>query len=270
MIPRHLHVITTRRATSDEKKAAEERNIILHEMPVTRIELISPSSDQLRPLLAQQLPWVFTSRNGVAGCRHALGELADTVTMPGPSLVYAVGPGTAHEAVFGDVPVVVPDEHNAIGLARRILLDTQLTEVIHWCGVRRRPEFSERLSAADVSVHEVIVYDTLPEPDISVPSIKPDAVLFYSPSAVDALMENGLLPDWPCPLVAIGTTTADALQAAVAGLQQGTSKSARQPGPAGSAGTGPLFGSAGIYTAAKAAPAAMMEMAVQLNEIPDE
>jgi uroporphyrinogen-III synthase len=287
MIPRHLHVITTRRATSDEKKAAEERNIILHEMPVTRIELISPPSDQLRPLLPQLLPWVFTSRNGVAGCWHALGELADMVTIPGPSLVYAVGPGTAHEAVFGDVPVVVPDEHNAIGLAGRILLDTQITEVIHWSGVRRRPEFSERLSAAGVIVHEVIVYDTLPEPEIPVPSIKPDAVLFYSPSAVDALMATGELPAWSCPLIAIGTTTADALQLAVAGLpgirmgsgstgipasksDEGSTPSAGNQHKTGRAGADILFGSAGIYTAARATPAAMMDMAVQLNEIPDE
>jgi uroporphyrinogen-III synthase len=170
MIPRHLNVITTRRATSAEKRAAEERGIILHEMPLTRINLISPPAEQLKPLLPQHLPWVFTSRNGVAGCRHALGVMSGRVTSSGPSVVYAVGPGTAQEAGFGDVPVVLPDAYDAIGLAKRILLDTQITEVVHWCGVRRRPELGERLGAAGVLVHEVIVYDTLPETDIPVPS----------------------------------------------------------------------------------------------------
>lgn len=276
MIPRHLHVITTRRATSAEKSAADERGIILHEMPLTRINLISPPADQLTPLLPQRLPWVFTSRNGVAGCRHALGEMSGRAPSAGPSMVYAVGPGTAQEAGFGDVPVVVPDApdaYDAIGLAKRILLDTQITEVIHWCGVRRRPELGERLGAADVLVHEVIVYDTLPETDIPVPSIKPDAVLFYSPSAVEALFEGGALPQWTCPLIAIGNTTADALQSAIAGLKT------RKSDPLQSAVTGQLnrhtdagtpFGSAGIYTAARATPAAMMEMAVHLNELHDD
>ncbi|MCA1802878.1 MAG: uroporphyrinogen-III synthase [Rhodothermaceae bacterium] len=142
---------------------------------------------------------------------------------------------------------MIPDAYDAVGLAKRILLDTQITELIHWCGLRRRPEFGERLGAAGVLVHEVIVYDTLPETDITVPSIKPDAVLFYSPSAVEALFEGGPLPQWSCPLIAIGQTTADALQSAVA-----------------------PFGSAGIYTAASATPEAMMEMAVNLNEFADD
>ncbi|MFU8860425.1 MAG: uroporphyrinogen-III synthase [Cyclonatronaceae bacterium] len=276
MIPRHLHVITTRRATSTEKSAAEEHGIILHEMPLTRISLISPPADQLRPLLTQRLPWVFTSRNGVAGCRHALGEMSERATSAGPSMVYAVGPGTAVEAKFWDVPVVIPeapDAYDAIGLAKRILHDTQITEVIHWCGVRRRPELGERLGAAGVLVHEVIVYDTLPETDIPVPSVKPDAVLFYSPSAVEALFEGGALPQWTCPLIAIGNTTADALKLAVAGLKT------RKYDPLESAVTGQLnrhtdagtpFGSAGIYTAARATPDAMMEMAVHLNEVSDD
>jgi uroporphyrinogen-III synthase len=273
MIPRHLNVITTRRATSAEKRAAEERGIILHEMPLTRINLISPPAEQLKPLLPQHLPWVFTSRNGVAGCRHALGVMSGRVTSSGPSVVYAVGPGTAQEAGFGDVPVVLPDAYDAIGLAKRILLDTQITEVVHWCGVRRRPELGERLGAAGVLVHEVIVYDTLPETDIPVPSVKPDAVLFFSPSAVESLFERGTLPDWSCPLIAIGNTTADVLESAVAGLKT------RKYDPLKSAVTGQLnrhtdagmpFGSAGIYTAARATPDAMMEMAVHLNDVSDD
>jgi uroporphyrinogen-III synthase len=276
MIPRHLHVITTRRATSAEKSAAEEHGIILNEMPLTRISLISPPAVQLRPLLRQRLPWVFTSRNGVAGCRHALGEMSGRIKSEGLSIVYAVGPGTAEEVKFWDVPVVVPDApdaYDAIGLAKRILLDTQITEAIHWCGVRRRPELGERLGAAGVLVHEIIVYDTLPETDIPAPSIKPDAVLFYSPSAVEALFEGGALPQWTCPLIAIGNTTADALQSAVAGLK--TRKSdPLQPAVSGqknrNTDAGTPFGSAGIFTAARATPDAMMEMAVHLNEVSDD
>jgi uroporphyrinogen-III synthase len=300
MIPRDLHVITTRAATAQEKAAAENRGIILHEMPLTRIEPVQPPAGVLRELLSRSLPWVFTSRNGVRGCRQALESLRNTDASEPPSirypeLVFAVGQATASEAEslirqfpasfgegrdpagsgkgmekskdgfkYGSPQLIVPEEHDGTGLAGRMLEERGLTEAIHWCGRRRRPELSEHLGAGGVTIHEIVVYDTHLETGAGdhetgdpvtglfatgVPV--PHAVLFYSPSAVGALAAIDNRPGWPatCYMIAIGATTAEALR--MSGL------------------AGP-HGESLIFTAAEATPEAMMDLAVKLNEIHDE
>jgi uroporphyrinogen-III synthase len=242
MIPRDLHVITTRHASRREREAAEKQGVILHEMPLTRILLIDPPSDQLRLVLKQPLPWVFSSRNGVDGCREALTGTASGIPLTMPTRIYAIGPGTAEDADFGGIPVFIPDRFDATGLAEKILKDAEVTEVVHWCGVRRRPELRSLLNDADVHVNEILVYDTLVEKDATLPGITPGAVLFYSPGAVDALMKMQPVPQWDCPLIAIGETTAENLR---------------------------LAGFKNIFTAASPSPDTMMEMALQLNEVSD-
>ncbi|MEX2585504.1 MAG: uroporphyrinogen-III synthase, partial [Balneolaceae bacterium] len=155
--------------------------------------------------------WVFTSQNGVHGFSRSVRPEGYNAT---PEQVYAVGDSTA-EAVREETGCTprVPDRQDAVWLARLMLDDLGSGEgvtVIHWCGNRRRPELEDLLREAKVLYVPVEVYLTELN-RMSFPDREVEAVLFYSPSAVEAFRNsNGFsrkLPD----LFAIGQTTAEQL-----------------------------------------------------------
>ena len=96
---------------------------------------------------------------------------------------------------------------NAHDLANRIMEDG-IKELLFFCGNLRRPELPQALSAAGVTVHELVVYETLLTPVAAPTDVQ--AVLFFSPSAVESFFSlNQLNHDAVC--FAIGNTTADSI-----------------------------------------------------------
>lgn len=189
--------------------------------------------------------WVFTSQNGVHGFSRSVRSEGYDVT---PERVYAVGGATA-EAVREETGYTpgVPDRQDAVGLAHLILEDQAVSRaagkslnesklrllqqentgssradstreggdeegitVIHWCGNKRRPELEGLLREANVLYVPVEVYLTELN-KMSFPDREVEAILFYSPSAVEAFRSSigfsRKLPD----LFAIGQTTAEQL-----------------------------------------------------------
>lgn len=102
---------------------------------------------------------------------------------------------------------IVAEADNAQTLARMIL-EQGTTNLIFFCGNLRRDELPETLRAAGVQVHEMVVYETVLLPVVTAPA---DAVLFFSPSAVESFFSvNQLKPETVC--FAIGATTATAVK----------------------------------------------------------
>lgn len=96
---------------------------------------------------------------------------------------------------------------NAAELAKKII-DQKLKEVVFFCGNLRRPELPRMLAEAGIKVHEVEVYETFGTPRPIAQDY--EAVLFFSPSAVDSFfLSNKLDPSVVC--FTLGTTTAKAL-----------------------------------------------------------
>lgn len=173
--------------------------------PVLNSALLKQARSVERPI------WVFTSRNGVYGFSRSVRSEGYDVT---PEQVYAVGDSTTETVIeeTGYTPRV-PDRQDAVGLAHLILDDLESGEgviVIHWCGNRRRPELEDLLREAKVLYVPVEVYLTELN-RMSFPDREVEAILFYSPSAVEAFRNsNGFSRKLP-ELFAIGQTTAEQL-----------------------------------------------------------
>jgi uroporphyrinogen-III synthase len=91
--------------------------------------------------------------------------------------------GQTKEAVKQQFPSanILTEANNASDLAQKII-QSDIKEVVFFCGNKRREELPLALKEAEVEMHEVVVYETFDSPsEINEPL---DAVLFFSPSAV--------------------------------------------------------------------------------------
>ena len=96
---------------------------------------------------------------------------------------------------------------NASDLAAKIL-EENIKEIIFFCGNQRRDELPQILRNAGVTVHEVVVYETVETP-VKL-EVDFNGILFFSPSAVSSFFSaNQLNGGTVC--FAIGETTADAI-----------------------------------------------------------
>jgi len=128
-----------------------------------------------------------------------------------------VGDKTAAALKELGIKAQVPAGQHASGLAKVIIKEEEIIpagndkpKLIHWCGNRSRPELTEELAAAGMDLLPLEVYATYLN-ELKLPEKPTDAILFYSPSAVEAFRHSGgfkaVLPE----LFAIGNTTAEAL-----------------------------------------------------------
>lgn len=152
--------------------------------------------------------FVFTSKHGVDGFFRFSSEYRVT---PFSGVVYAVGPSTADRLEKSGWDVHVPEKHNAQALADLIIDEMKTGKIAWFCGNRRRTEFQGRLSNSGFDVLPLVVYNTLSHSEeIDMKGIK--AMAFYSPSAVEAFLEENMIPG--IPVFAIGPTTATTLREA--------------------------------------------------------
>lgn len=97
---------------------------------------------------------------------------------------------------------------NAEALAQRIITGNTYHTIVFVCGASRRERLPEILRNNGINVLEVIVYETLHTPHRVISN--PDAVLFFSPSAVHSFFSINQLPgNTIC--CAIGAATAAAI-----------------------------------------------------------
>ena len=102
---------------------------------------------------------------------------------------------------------IAGEAEDAAGLANKIIKQ-EVREIIFFCGNKRREELPAALKAADVKVHEIVLYETIETPLVIKDHF--DAVLFFSPSGVQSFFaSNEPPPDTIC--FAIGRTTATSI-----------------------------------------------------------
>lgn len=227
-------ILVTRPLSESQQAYARDLGLEPLMEPAIRIGFPVISRALLKQARSVERPvWVYTSQNGVHGFSRSVRSEGYDVT---PEQVYAVGNSTA-EAVMEETGYTprVPDRQDAVGLARLILEDLSVARaegntyngsgrpgstreggseegvtVIHWCGNRRRPELEDFLREAEVLYVPVEVY-LMELNRMSFPDREVEAILFYSPSAVEAFRNsNGFSSKLP-ELFAIGQTTAEQL-----------------------------------------------------------
>ncbi|MBS7787572.1 uroporphyrinogen-III synthase [Flavobacterium sp. CYK-55] len=96
---------------------------------------------------------------------------------------------------------------NAAALAQKITADFRAHRFAFFCGDLRRDELPNLLSEHQISLDEIQVYRTRLTPHKI--TSEPNALLFFSPSAVESYLQNNPLTEAVC--FCIGSTTAAAL-----------------------------------------------------------
>jgi uroporphyrinogen-III synthase len=119
--------------------------------------------------------------------------------------------GKTREAVLNALVLeknIVATAENASALAQKII-EHDVKEILFFCGNKRREELPAILKKNGITVHEIIVYETIEIPSIITADI--DGIQFFSPSAVHSFFSvNSLTRNTVC--FAIGNTTADAIK----------------------------------------------------------
>lgn len=199
-------VLTTKKLTDElYEKAAHAFELITEEMTA-----IFPVED---PRTRQQvLKYAEDRRNVVFTSTHSVDVVEDILHHDKKDLpqwnVFTLN-GRTKTAVsrFLSTEAIAATAANAAELATKII-ELELKEVVFFCGNLRRPELPRMLGEAGIMVHEVEVYETFGTPRPVTQDY--EAVLFFSPSAVDSFFLSNK-PDPAVVCFALGNTTAQVL-----------------------------------------------------------
>lgn len=169
----------------------------------------SVSIDQEKVVLLQELfqkniMVAFTSMNAV----EAIGALQGASDANWS--VYCIGTKTAEfVGRYLSNATIIGTAQNAKELGKLIVEESMADAIYFFCGNIRRDDLPNVLASSNIRLEETIVYDTTmirEKVDANY-----DAILFYSPSAVESFFSANKLKEETI-LFAIGKTTAEALQ----------------------------------------------------------
>lgn len=174
-------------------------------LPFIEIKKIdSPEFNQQVELLAQQkLQVIFTSNNAVESVAAFLPEKHNWK-------IHCLGGATKDAVVkhFGK-DIIVTTAKSASLLAKKIVEQGDIKEVTFFCGDQRLDDLPETLGSNNITVHEVIAYNTLQTPHEVQEDY--DGILFFSPTAVHSFFSiNTIRTD--VVLFSIGRTTSATIQ----------------------------------------------------------
>ena len=152
--------------------------------------------DSLRRL--REYHWVFfTSQNAVRALQERSEQLKVSLhDAIGTAQIAAVGPATAEAARAAGLAIAyVAKEHNGVALAQELQAEVRGKRVLLPRSDRANHDLVETLQRLGAHVTEIIAYKTLRPASDDTHNLEnilqdvPDAVLFFSPSAVHHLRE---------------------------------------------------------------------------------
>jgi uroporphyrinogen-III synthase len=195
--------------TGSLEDALANRLAEYHEVDVVPFINIEPIvseklKEELEELSNKELHVVFTSNNGVKSVAALIAQKPEHWKM------FCIEGVTSKsiEEHFGADSL----EGTALSsevLAKEILNNSNVKEVVFFCGDLRRDDLPELLRGRGIKVKEVIVYNTIATP-VKVEK-EYDAIVFFSPSAVYSYVAmNRIHEKTEC--FAIGNTTANTIK----------------------------------------------------------
>ena len=216
-MPKSHNILLTRELSQDQLSLAESLGLSVVVEPAISISFRNDWVS-VKSLIekSENVVFAFTSQNGVKGFDR---YRAAGVEFPGTT-TFAVGGKTADAlADIGIENPIVPEQEDGVGLAHKIVdhflktPELKNATVLHFCGDRRRDELRQFLTELEIEVKDIVVYKTeLNQMDLKNGFKDHDAILFYSPSAVQAFRNSGGFASKGLPeLFAIGNTTAEEL-----------------------------------------------------------
>lgn len=202
----NINILSTRPLNKSLVQEAKAVGIAIDELSFIDTEPIQDIATQqeIEQAYLQSSTVVFTSMNAVdAVLAWQDGQQPDWV-------IYCMGNTTKLllKENFGEHSVA-GTASSAAELAELIAEESDIDEVIFFCGEQRRDELPAILRNKGIEVHEIIVYETIHTPH----KVSKDyhAILFYSPSAVSSFFSHNKVPAQTI-LFAIGNTTAKTIQ----------------------------------------------------------
>lgn len=155
---------------------------------------------QIHELSKRSITAVFTSVNGVMA-------IADIFQKPKNWNVYSISNTTARRITEVFKMHISGMAANAEALAD-VIINAGLEKVYFFCSNIRRDALSEKLRAANITVEEIVVYETIETPTLITKDY--DGILFYSPSGVHSFFSMNAVQE-TTRLFAIGFTTAETI-----------------------------------------------------------
>ncbi|MEO5943350.1 MAG: uroporphyrinogen-III synthase [Ferruginibacter sp.] len=201
-----IQILCTRPVDDTAKDLCIANNIELNVFSFIATEPIETVEVQqeIENALSLSATVIFTSMNAVEAVAEFLFD-----EQPGWR-IFCIG-NTTNELVkkyFGE-DKIAGTAQDALALAEVIIEEGEATEVVFFCGDKRRDELPSALNAADIDVQEIVVYETIQVQH----KIEKEyhGILFFSPSAVESFfLVNKLNSE--TVLFAIGNTTAQAIK----------------------------------------------------------
>lgn len=206
-----IKVLSTKKLEPSLIRKAEEQGIDVVEQEAIQVKPIlnRETADRIISLaLDNKRTIVLTSSNAVNALEKYMSYggnfcLIDwqVFCLSGKTKDTLLSAHRLEKQILGEAP-------NATELAHEIIRQN-VSEVVFFCGNRRRDELPDMLQAAGITVHEVVVYEVEETPVAAAGDY--EAVLFFSPSAVQSFFAaNQLKENTVC--FAIGQTTANSVK----------------------------------------------------------
>lgn len=171
------------------------------------IKTVPLKDAQTRAKLLSAGEWlVFTSRQSAKIFAHFLKANG---LPPGRPKIYCLEGETAKAVKKIPNAEICGLARDAASLADLIVKDAKTEGVSFICGTMRRDELVNILRSASINVNEIKVYDTVYNGRKMEKNF--DALLFFSPSAVESYFQTNIIPG-AVPAFCIGNTTATAFR----------------------------------------------------------
>ena len=187
-----IKVLSTKKLSSKQQEILVNSDIFLKEYNAISIEKIVVK----KPVIVENA--IITSQNSANILINLKAELHN---------VFCVGSKTA-ALLDKNKYNIIKSSNNAVSLANFIVENYSNDLFVFFCGNRRRDELPSVLLEHNVCFSEKIIYNT--ELNIEKQSAVYDAILFFSPSAVNSYLQNNSLDN--AIAFCIGETTAKEAQ----------------------------------------------------------
>lgn len=203
-------ILSTKELEPSLKEAVTQKGIELTEVAFISVQPIRTKEKQTAieewMNYPEKIALVFTSQHAAA---TVISLIDDVYYVNANQGIFCLD-GSTRKAVlqYFKEDSIVATGSSGVELAEKIIDNGSFQKVVFFCGNQRREELPALLKEKGIEVTEVIVYETTPTPVVTTDNF--DAVLFFSPSAVQSFFEvNSIPPTTAC--FAIGPTTAAAI-----------------------------------------------------------
>lgn len=192
----------TKKIAPELVNKAKEQDVELHEIDFIDV-VPCDEKEKVGEIAARPTSIVFTSRNSV----NIVSELLEGKKPDWK--IFCIDGATSKQAAacFGE-NAIAGTARNAESLAK-VIADKEQKEIVFFCGDKRRDELPDDLQDTDVTVEEVVVYETRLSPEEVGQHF--DGIAFFSPSAVESFFSVNVVDDKTI-FFSIGATTTASLK----------------------------------------------------------